>query len=60
MAVEIYAKKKVYSLYGIVNKMSQPKLMDEEENKAFLESLAERSGEELRENIKNGKIEVGE
>jgi len=60
VGVEIYSKKKVYGLYGIVNKMSQPKLMDEEENKAFLESLAERSSEELKEGIKNGKIEMGE
>ena len=60
VGVEIYSKKKVYGLYGIVNKMSQPKLMDEEENKAFLESLAERSSEELKESIKNGKIEMGE
>lgn len=60
VGMEIYPKKKIYSLYGTINKMSQSQLMDEDANRAFLEALAEKSSEGLKEGIKNGKIEVPE
>jgi len=58
VGMEMYKDKKVYTLYPIINKLSQPKLMEETERADFLNSLAERSSEELRESIKNGKIEI--
>ncbi|HNY35926.1 MAG TPA: CapA family protein [Candidatus Pacearchaeota archaeon] len=58
VGVEIYKDKKVYTLYPIINKSSQPKLMEEQDKIDFLNSLAEKSSEALRENIKNGKIEI--
>jgi poly-gamma-glutamate synthesis protein (capsule biosynthesis protein) len=60
VGMEIYKDKKVYTLYPIVNKLSQPRLMEEKEKIDFLNSLAETSSEELKENIKNGKIEINE
>jgi poly-gamma-glutamate synthesis protein (capsule biosynthesis protein) len=58
VGMEIYKDKKVYTIYPIVNKLSQPKLMEEAERIEFLNSLAERSSEDLKESIKNGKIEI--
>ncbi|MFA5729739.1 MAG: CapA family protein [Candidatus Paceibacterota bacterium] len=58
VGMEIYKDKKVYSLYPVMNKSSQAKLMIEPEKEAFLNSLAERSSEELKESIKSGKIEI--
>jgi gamma-polyglutamate biosynthesis protein CapA len=58
VGLEIYPDKKVYTLYGIKNKLAQPQLMSEEEKKAFLEGLSEASSEGLRESVKNGVIEV--
>ena len=58
IGMEIYKEKKVFSLYPIVNKTSQPKLMEEIEAIEFLNSLADRSSEELKESIRNGKIEI--
>jgi len=58
VGMEIYPDKKVYNLYGIKNKSSQAQLMDDEEKKIFLESLAENSSEELKESIKSGIIEI--
>lgn len=58
VGIEIYKDKKVYSLYPVMNKSSQAKLMIEPEKEAFLNSLAERSSEELKESIKSGKIEI--
>jgi poly-gamma-glutamate synthesis protein (capsule biosynthesis protein) len=60
VGLEMYPTKKVYDLYGFTNKMAQPQLMEEEEKKTFLESLAEKSSEELKESIKSGKIEINE
>ena len=60
VGVEIYPDKKVYSLYPIKNKLAQPQLMGDDEKKAFLESLANNSGDDLKESIKNGKIEIDE
>ncbi|MFA5432982.1 MAG: CapA family protein [Candidatus Paceibacterota bacterium] len=60
LEMQVYKDKKVYNLYPIVNKSSQPKLMEEVENTEFLNSLAERSSEELKESIKSGKIEINE
>jgi poly-gamma-glutamate synthesis protein (capsule biosynthesis protein) len=60
LEMQVYKDKKVYNFYPIVNKSSQPKLMEETENTDFLNSLAERSSEELKESIKNGKIEINE
>lgn len=57
VGVEMYPDKKVYTLYGFTNKMAQPQLMEEEENRLFLEQLAEKSSEELKEGIRNGRIE---
>jgi poly-gamma-glutamate synthesis protein (capsule biosynthesis protein) len=58
VGIEIYKDKKVYTLYSIVNKLSQPKLMEDQEEKDFLNSLSENSSEVLRESIKNAKIEI--
>lgn len=58
IGMEIYKDKKVYTLYPIVNKFSQPQLMEEAEKTEFLNNLAETSSEGLKENIKNGKIEI--
>lgn len=58
VGVEIYPDKKVYSLSPVKNKLAQPQLMEEEEKKAFLEVLANSSSEDLKEGIKNGKIEI--
>ncbi len=60
VGVEIYPDKQVYSLYPIKNKLAQPQLMDEEEKTAFLESLADNSSDDIKENIKSGKIEISE
>jgi len=59
LGLETYKDKKVFTLYPIENNVSyQPKLMDEAERIEFLNSLAEKSSEELKENIKSGKIEI--
>jgi poly-gamma-glutamate synthesis protein (capsule biosynthesis protein) len=57
VGMEIYKEKKVFNLYPIVNKMSQPKLMEEGKIE-FLNVLANNSSEELKESIINGKIEI--
>lgn len=58
VGIDIYKDRKVYSLYPIINKLSQPKLMEEVERNYFLNSLSEKSSKELKESIKNGKIEI--
>jgi poly-gamma-glutamate synthesis protein (capsule biosynthesis protein) len=58
VGMEIYKDKKIYSLSPIVNKLSQPRLMEETEKIEFLNLLAEKSSEEIKEGIKNGKIEI--
>lgn len=58
VGLEIYPDRKVYNLYGIKNKMAQPQLMEEEENKLFLDNLASTSSEELSESIRSGVIEI--
>jgi poly-gamma-glutamate synthesis protein (capsule biosynthesis protein) len=58
VGIEMYKDKKVYSLYSIINESAQPKLMEDAERVDFLNSLAERSSEGLKESIKNGKIEI--
>lgn len=60
IGLEIYPDKKVYNLYPVKNKLAQPQLMDEEEKKVFLEALAEKSSEDLKESIKQGIIETKE
>jgi len=58
VGLEIYPNKKVFTLYPVKNKVSQVKLMEGEEKQAFLDSLSEKSSEELRDFIKQGKIEI--
>ncbi|MFA5715115.1 MAG: CapA family protein [Candidatus Paceibacterota bacterium] len=58
VGVEIYLEKKIYSLYAIKNNLSQPKMMEDDEKKVFLEGLAGASSEDLAESIKNGLIEI--
>jgi len=58
IGLEIYPQKKVFTLYPVKNKVSQVKLMEGEERQAFLDNLAEKSSEELKESIKQGKIEI--
>jgi len=58
VGMDIYKDKKVYTLYPIVNKLAQPKLMEEAEKIEFLNNLSNNSSEKLKESIKNGKIEI--
>jgi poly-gamma-glutamate synthesis protein (capsule biosynthesis protein) len=59
IGIDIYKDKKVYTLYPIIrNELPQPILIKEPEKTEFLNSLAERSSEELKESIKSGKIEI--
>lgn len=58
IGIDIYKDKKVYNLYPIINKSSQPKLMEDTEKTDFLNSLSSRSSDELKDSIKNGKIEI--
>jgi poly-gamma-glutamate synthesis protein (capsule biosynthesis protein) len=58
VGIEIYKDKKLYAFYPIVNKSSQPKLMEDAEKIDFLNALAESSSDVLKESIKNGKIEI--
>jgi poly-gamma-glutamate synthesis protein (capsule biosynthesis protein) len=58
VGMEIYPDKKIYNLYGIQNKSAQAQLMGEENEKLFLEGLAETSSEDLKESIKKGIIEI--
>jgi poly-gamma-glutamate synthesis protein (capsule biosynthesis protein) len=58
VGVEIYLEKKIYSLYAIKNNLSQPKLMEDDEKKVFLEGLAGASTDDLSESIKSGSIEI--
>lgn len=59
LGLETYKDKKVFTLYPIENNASyQPKLMDEAEKIEFLNSLAEKSSDDLKESIKNGRIEI--
>ena len=60
VGMEIYPNKKVYNLYPIKNNLAQPQLMNEEEKKVFLEALAKKSSEDLKESIKQGVIEIKE
>lgn len=57
VGMELYKDKQVYTLYPIMNHLSQPRLM-EEEKQAFLDDLAKKSSGELAESIKNGVIQV--
>lgn len=58
IGMELYKDKEVYKLYPVMNKLSQPRLMEGEEKQAFLDDLAGRSSEELSQSIKNGVIEI--
>ncbi|MDD5098422.1 MAG: CapA family protein [Candidatus Pacebacteria bacterium] len=58
VGLEIYPDKKVFNLYPIKNRVSQPRLMDGEEKQAFLDNLANNSSESIRESIIQGKIEI--
>jgi poly-gamma-glutamate synthesis protein (capsule biosynthesis protein) len=58
IGMEIYPEKKVYTLYPIVNKSSQARLMDDAEKAEFLNNLLTNSSEELQESIKQGVIEI--
>jgi poly-gamma-glutamate synthesis protein (capsule biosynthesis protein) len=58
VGLEIYPNKKVFNLYPVKNKVSQAKIMDQEEKQVFLNALAEKSSETLKESIRQGKIEI--
>ena len=58
IGLEIYPNKFIYRLFPIQSKLSQPFLMEQKESEEFLEKLAERSDENLSEQIKNGIIKT--
>lgn len=58
IGMELYKDKAVYKLYPIMNKLSQPRLMEDNEKQTFLDGLADRSSEDLSQSIKEGIIEI--
>ncbi len=59
VGLEIYKDKKVYTLYPTVSdSLYRPNLMKEAEKADFLNNLSNNSSEEIKESIKNGKIEI--
>ena len=59
VGLEINEDKLLFRLFPIQSKLSQPFLMEQKESEEFFEKLAERSNENLSEQIKNGIIEIG-
>lgn len=58
VGLEFFSDRVLYRLFPIQSELSQPLLMEREAKKAFLKDLAQRSSQELREQIKNGQIEI--
>jgi len=58
VGLEIYPKKLVYQIFPIQSHLAQPFLMEKKEADNFLNGLAQKSNEELAEEIKKGIIEI--
>ena len=58
VGLELNNDKLIYRLFPLQSNLSQPHLMKKTEADKFLETLANRSGEDLKEKIKSGIIEM--
>ncbi|MFH1712329.1 MAG: AmmeMemoRadiSam system protein B [Patescibacteria group bacterium] len=58
LGMEVGEDQIVYRIFPLQSRMSQPQLMSQEKSQTWLETLAARSSESLREDIKQGIITV--
>jgi len=58
IGLEVYPEELIYRLFPIQSHLSQPFLMEQGQAKKFLANLAQRSNQELIDQIENGIIEI--